>query len=298
MALNNETTDHIKGLLVTVVFHAMVLGALMYVTLSTNPPMFPEPEGVEVNFGTDDTGLGDVEPGPNAVSDESTTVEEQPDITQTSQITESSDGEYSENVLTQDHEDAVVMTDKKVDPNKKLLDEQRKKEFLEQKRIDDEQKRKIADEERIAAEQKHKIDAINARAGRLFGKGSGDGSQGIAGGFGNQGNPNGVANSRNYNGNGGTGNGGGISYSLSGRSAVDLSRPEKGIQASGKVVVAILVDRDGNVIQAYPGVQGSTTTNQMLYEAAQKAAMSTKFNISPNSAERQKGQLTYIFELQ
>jgi outer membrane biosynthesis protein TonB len=287
MALKSETSNHLKGLVVTVVFHSLAIGILMYVTLATNPPLFPEPEGVEVNFGTDATGLGDVEPGPNAdpgktAVDEET--QEQPTVTQTSSPSEvDAPADIQENVITQNHEDAIAIAEKK----KAAL--QVKKAQTEQKKVEDEQKR-------VADEQQRKIKEMDARAGKLFGKGTGNGSQGIAGGTGNQGNPNGVANSTNYIGSGG--NGKGILYNLSGRSALDLPRPEKGIQAAGKVVVSILVDRDGNVIQAYPGVQGSTTSNQQLYDAAQKAAMKTKFNVNANAAERQKGLLTYIFELQ
>ena len=287
MAIKSETSNHLKGIIVTLVFHSIAIGALMYLTLATNPPLFPEPEGVEVNFGTDATGLGDVEPGPNAETGETAITEEtqqEPAVTQTTSTAETNtQADIEENVLTQNNDDAIAIAEKK------NADATAKQAQIEQKRVEDEQKR-------VAAEEQRKISEINARAGKLFGKGTGNGSQGIAGGTGNQGNPNGVANSPNYIGQGG--NGKGVLYSLAGRSAVDLPHPEKGIQAAGKVVVSILVDRDGSVIQAFPGVQGSTTSNQQLYDAAQKAAMKTKFNVSPNSAERQKGQLTYIFELQ
>jgi len=291
MAVKSETSNHLKGIIVTLVFHSIAIGALMYATLATNPPLFPEPEGVEVNFGDGNTGLGDVEPGPNAETGETPVAEEtqqQPTITQTTStadVIEAPSDIQDKNILTtQANNDADIAI-----AEKKKADVAIKQAQAEQKKVEDEQKR-------IATEQQRKIDEINARAGKAFGHGSGNGSQGIAGGVGNQGNPNGVANSPNYIGQGGNGNG--ILYSLAGRKSVDLPSPAKGIQAAGKVVVDILVDRDGTVIDARPGVRGSTTADQRLYDAAQKAAMKTKFNTSPNSAERQKGSLTYIFELQ
>ena len=286
MAVNSEISNHLKGIIVTVVFHSIAIGALMMITLATNPPLFPEPEGVEVNFGTDETGLGDVEPGPNELIGETPVTQEtqqQPNITKTNSASDASSDIQDKNILTSQTDNGVDIA----------IAEKRKNDAIkaqtEQKRVEDEQKR-------VASEQQRKIDEINARAGKAFGHGPGSGSQGIAGGIGNQGNPNGVANSPNYIGQGG--NGKGVLYSLAGRKSVDLPSPVKGIQAAGKVVVEILVDRDGNVIDARPGVRGSTTADQRLYDAAQKAAMNTKFNISPNSAERQKGLLTYIFELQ
>lgn len=291
MAIKSETSNHLKGITFTIVFHSIVIATLMLITLTTNPPMFPDvpTDGIEVNFGDSETGLGDQEPGPASPSDEvisSEEMQQQATATQTQSIAATDNqADINENVLTQVGGDADIAI-----AEKRKADEQAKQALIAQQKIEDENKR-------VAAEQQRKIDEINSRAGRAFGgRGTGNGSQGIAGGTGNQGNPNGVANSPNYIGQGG--NGKGVNYSLAGRKSVDLPSPAKGIQAAGKVVVEILVDRDGHVIDARPGVRGSTTTNQQLYDAAQKAAMKTTFNISPNSAERQKGVLTYIFELQ
>src|ERR1035437_5471126 len=167
----------------------------MYVTLATNPPLFPlEPEGVEVNFGNDATGLGDVEPAPTTNPGETPVVDEtqqQPTITQTSSPAEvDAPADIQENVITQNHEDAIAIAEKK----KAAIE--LKHAQAEQKKVEDEQKR-------IADEQQRKINEINARAGHAFGHGTGTGSQGIKEGNGNMGNPNGVANSTNYIGTGG-----------------------------------------------------------------------------------------------
>jgi len=291
MAIKGETSNHLKGITFTLVFHSIVIATLMMITLTTNPPMFPEvpTDGVEVNFGDGDTGLGDQEPGPASPTNEAVSpaeTQQEATTTQTqSMATNDNQADLNENVLTQVGGDADISM-----AEKRKADEQVKQAQIAQQKIEDEKKR-------VAAEQQRKIDEINSRAGRAFGgKGTGNGSQGINGGIGNQGNPNGVANSPNYIGRGG--NGKGVNYDLAGRKSVDLPSPAKGIQAAGKVVVQILVDRDGHVIDARPGVKGSNTSNQQLYDAAQKAAMNTTFNVSPNSEERQKGTLTYIFELQ
>ncbi|MEE3463311.1 MAG: hypothetical protein VZQ27_03325 [Candidatus Cryptobacteroides sp.] len=77
----------------------------------------------------------------------------------------------------------------------------------------------------------------------------------------------------------------------------NIQRPEYNVQESGIVVVAISVDRYGNVVKAVPGVDGTTVTNQSLWAAAKKAAMETHFNQKSDAPEQQQGTITYIFNL-
>ena len=58
---------------------------------------------------------------------------------------------------------------------------------------------------------------------------------------------------------------------LKGRVPTYTPQPQGGNEAVGRVVVAITVDRLGNVIQAIAGVEGSTTSNPALYQSAKKA---------------------------
>lgn len=123
---------------------------------------------------------------------------------------------------------------------------------------------------------------------------SGGGSQGITQGDGNQGKPNGNPNSNNYTGNGGTGNG---NYSLAGRSAVSLPKPEYNSNQQGKVVVRIWVDRQGRVIRVEAPYKGSTTSDGALVEQAKTAARRARFNASSDAPEEQIGTITYIFKI-
>jgi len=83
---------------------------------------------------------------------------------------------------------------------------------------------------------------------------------------------------------------------LQGRSVMgSLPLPEYSVQASGRVVVRIMVDKNGNVTSAQPGVAGTTVTNRTLWEAAKEAALKAKFNTS--STISQEGTITYIFTL-
>lgn len=88
------------------------------------------------------------------------------------------------------------------------------------------------------------------------------------------------------------------SAKLKGRSIMgSLPLPDYSVSESGRVVVAIKVDRNGNVVYANPGVAGTTTTNSRLREAAKKAAMKAKFSVNSSAPELQEGTITYLFRL-
>ena len=72
-------------------------------------------------------------------------------------------------------------------------------------------------------------------------------------------------------------------------------QPQGGNEAVGRVVVAITVDRLGNVIQAIAGVEGSTTSNPALYQSAKKAAFETKFEAKESAPLYQQGKIIYNF---
>ena len=76
-----------------------------------------------------------------------------------------------------------------------------------------------------------------------------------------------------------------------------LPRPSYNVQNSGKVVVQIWVDNYGQVQKAVAGVEGTTVTDQTLWQAARKAALGAHFNMSADAPALQEGTITYIFNL-
>ena len=64
-----------------------------------------------------------------------------------------------------------------------------------------------------------------------------------------------------------------MSYQLSGRSVNLKVKPEYNLQVEGKIVVTIIVNRNGDVISAISGAQGSTSLNKQLLDKAKKAAL-------------------------
>lgn len=67
-------------------------------------------------------------------------------------------------------------------------------------------------------------------------------------------------------------------------------------QETGVVVVEITVDKNGNVVSATPGAQGSTTTSRHLYDLSKLKAREYKFNASPDASELQKGTITFVYK--
>jgi len=86
---------------------------------------------------------------------------------------------------------------------------------------------------------------------------------------------------------------------LAGRSIMgSLPKPDYKVNKSGKVVVKISVDQYGSVVNATPGAIGTTVQDKTLWEAAKKAALEAKFNLSSQAPITQEGTITYIFRLE
>lgn len=85
---------------------------------------------------------------------------------------------------------------------------------------------------------------------------------------------------------------------LAGRTLLgSLPAPEYSVNKSGRVIVKISVDQYGNVVNATPGIAGTTVQDKTLWESAKKAALKAKFNLSSNAPPLQEGTITYIFKL-
>lgn len=150
----------------------------------------------------------------------------------------------------------------------------------EEEKAEEEAKRKAAEE----AEAKRKA-AQNLVSG-AFGKNSGTATTGS----GAQGSPNGNSAVGASHGSPGYGQ-----YDLGGRGIVgSLPRPSFDVNASGKVVVKITVNAQGQVI-GEEITTGTNTTNQVLRKAALEAARKARFSVA-EGAGNQQGTITYLFD--
>ncbi len=119
------------------------------------------------------------------------------------------------------------------------------------------------------------------------------GSQGIAGGKGDQGQPGGDPNSTNYKG-GGHGNGIAIIGGLQGRRISSTPSFTDEFNENAKVAVDIHVDAAGNVTSAEYQAKGSTTADASLKAIAIRKAHQVKFN---TGSDESSGTIIFNFKL-
>ncbi len=312
-----EKKYNTQGIIGSILFHAILLAFLIYFGLTTLPQ---EEEGILVNLGNVETGLGQVEP-PQSTSQPENTPPPQ-ETTPPPVPKEESTPKTEETVKTQDYDDAPEIKSA-AQKKKEKEDKLKKQEEEKQQKIQEEKERKEREEaDRIAkaeaeakrkaeAEQKAKAEAERKKlaeqqkiaeqarnqVGSAFGKSNSNStSEGDAGGSGNQGYVTGDPNSKNRTGSG-LGNSG-SGFDLTGRSLNGkFHEPEGNFQETGTVVIQITVDKYGNVNSAAFLLRGSTIQKSNYINAAINAAKKTKFNADPNAAAYQKGTITYRFEL-
>lgn len=87
-----------------------------------------------------------------------------------------------------------------------------------------------------------------------------------------------------------------VTFELKGRQIVSYPNNPKDTFEKGIVVVEIVVDKNGKVIKAKPGLAGSTTTKATLLAKARQTALQTKFNAISETIE-QVGTLTIAIDL-
>ncbi len=273
--------DKRNGLIGTIFFHSILLFIFIYFKLNlTFPAVFPpvpQEEGMEVNFGNSQTGWGEEEPSSGGSPEpENTAVAA---VTPAASKPEKSVAKTQEDLLTQQAEETARV-------------EAQQKKIAEAKKAED-QKKVEAEKQRVEAEKKKKSDEISKMVGNAFGNGTSN-SQGINKGPGNQGDPNGTPGSPNYGPGGGSGN---IGFSLNGRKMVQRPVIVEKSQDQGKVVVKIIVDRNGKVTKATAGERGTTATSAYLFRISEEAALKTKFDANP-ATEEQVGSMTFTYKLE
>jgi TonB family protein len=297
---------HKEGIIITIVLHLILLFILFRFGFFTPLPL-PAEKGILIDFGYADQGMGQNEPTPKEAAPVQLPLESKQSLPK-QKLTPPV--KASEQIVTQDLEKTAAIEEQRkqdaIKRQKQQIEDRRKRDSLQE--INDE---RIAELNRLAeirrqdslrkAEENARIAQINSRAKNVFGV-SGQGTdesstgEGVTYKPGNQGSPDGSPGVKQYEkGSGGAGSG--ISYTLSGRSARSLPKPSYPGNEEGVVVVKIIVDKNGKVTQAEPGVVGTKTTNQGLWEAARKAALSTSFNQNENAPAFQTGTITYKFVL-
>jgi hypothetical protein len=300
-----------RGLIATIVYHTLLILLLVFAGLTfPDPP--PEEEGILVNFGTDETGLGDFEP----MGDDQQAGDPDQEITQ---ATDEPSEEYVEPVeestpaytppdptpidQTQDVEEVQVKekpkpTAEEIERQRQVELERQRQREVERQRIEQERIAKEAreEEERIERERQARAEQLNNMGRDAFGRqgvGETEGSEGITQGSGNQGVTNGSADADRYDTGGGLGDG--ISFGGLGSRSGSLPKPNMAgcdITQKIEVKVEIQVDRDGRVVAAI--VQSATYQNKCIWDMVVEAAKKSRFSADQGANYRQNGWIKYI----
>lgn len=264
-----------RGIIGTAVFHVVVALIIIFLGFSTPLPL-PGEEGIIINFGTDEDGLGYTEPARQQASPPAPA----PQVTET---------ETEEPVITQDFEEAPSVPE----PEREVV---RQPDPVPQVPEPQPEPAETPVPEEIAEEEPERRPNPNALFPGRNATGDTGTSEGETTGPGNQGRETGSPDSPHREG-GDTGSPDGVSFSLAGRNSSSLPLPDYTQQVEGVVVVEVTVNRNGDVTNATPGVRGSTTLNENLLSAARRAAERAKFNAKPDAPAVQKGTITYHFRL-
>ena len=236
----------------------------------------PEEYGVAVNFGTNNTGKGN-RPLSKPIQAESQMVKKNP-------AENNKTLEKSEKVLTQDSEEAIAIKKKKTaEDNAKA-----ESEIAERLKREAEERKKRED-----AEKKKKLDNLIGAVKNS--KGNDHGGEGDDNKPGNKGQLNGDPYATSVFEDSGPGKDG-VDFGLGGRDKVYSNKFEQECNEEGLVVVEIRVNRNGKVVKATPGIQGTNGTS-CLFEAAKKTALSFKFTPNQNAPDIQIGYVSVNFAL-
>jgi hypothetical protein len=276
MADTFESQKNLKATGYTAVFCTLLLIILLYAswTLPVEAPPVTE-EGIEVNLGNSDKGLGTDQPylpGKPAAEDKEkytppkqAVVEKEP-----AKDVETDDNNKEEAPVIK--KPAVTKPDATKLPDKSVA-----------KRIT--RPVKQAEPEPVKPVVRHPKALMGAVQGTGNGGNGADdfkpgGNQGVAGGRGDQGAPGGDPNSNNYTG-GGHGNGIAISRGLAGRSISNHISFTGDFNENAKVAIDVTVDENGNVTNAEYQLRGSTTSASSYVSTAKEKARLVKFTPGP-----------------
>lgn len=272
MADSFEYRKNLKATGYTAVFLALLLVVLLYSwTLPVEAPP-PTEEGIEVNLGNSDKGMGTDQPylpgKPAAEDKEKYTPPKQAVVEKQPVKDVETDDNNKEDAPVIKHPpvtkpDATKLPDKDITP----------------KRVKPVKQPEVMPVKPVVRHPK-------ALMGTVSGTGNGGndaddfkpgGNQGVAGGRGDQGAPGGDPNSNNYTG-GGHGNGIAISRGLAGRHIISAPSFTGDFNENAKVAIEVHVDENGNVTDANYDMRGSTTSESNYISVAKQKAHLVKFN--------------------
>ncbi len=264
-----EQNNYPKAFACTAVIMA-ALFAFCYLLTFSNPPR-PEDGtgGILVNYGTTDEGMGNDYMSVEEASKAEKASKDRPDKLNTDAAEKTNAESSDKKVVSQNTEDAPVITANDKKPSNTVTTETQK----------------AAAKPTINQAALYKGKANNAT-------GEGDGTTNTPG---NQGKTTGTTLTNNYNGTG-SGNGGNL-VGMPQRNFVSRPVVDDVNHHTGKICVDIQVDKQGTVISAHAGARGTTITDYALFERCEKAVLNSKLNALETAEDVQQGTVVFVFKV-
>ena len=288
-----------QSFIITVTLLVAFLITLLFIKLQQPPVEIPI-DAIVIDFGDGNEGAAqDLERqggGQNSAPQTSPTPSPPKPVNNVTPVqTPTKSPVASSSTMTSEDANAIAIAKmQKAEADVKAREDKRLADII--KKAEAERLARIAEEKRIKDQMAGVFTKGKTGTGTGTGSGSGTGT-GSGSGTGN-GSGNGSGNG-NGNGGSGTGNGGtglGTGLNVSGRGWRERKQPFNSTNKEGKVVVAIKVDKAGNIIYAKGGYTGSTTTDSYLVGLAETAARNSKLTASDASSEEQFGTIVYNFK--
>ena len=272
-----------------------VIMLLLLLLLFVIGPGYMDPPleyGVAVNFGTNNTGSGVVQPKKPLASQSTPVSEPVVEPVKAAPAEPSTQAAASEEILTAEDVESIAIKKAEAETAKLKADADAKAKAEAEAKAKAEEER-LKREADIKAKKKQQLDALMGGIGTD--DGTDTGSEGDDDAPGDKGQLNGDPYAPSYFGSPGSGNGG-VGYGLNGRGRPSKSKVIPDCDEEGKVVVEIHVNQNGNVVKAIPGKRG-TTGDICLYEAAKKTALTHKWPADSKAPAKQIGFVIVDFSV-
>ncbi len=281
-----DREDRKKGVWFSIGYGVTLVLVLFIPLLSYQYPP-PEQEGVLVSYGMPEVGQGDdlpdtqqeeeVEPQPVVETEE---VEPQPE--------EVVPPEPDDNIVTSEVEEEIKIQEQQEQKRQKEDAERKRFEELERQRQEAEAaERRRAEEE--ARKKQEEYEQTKKQFGEMLGGGRGDNQQ-----AGNQGAIDGDPDAQRLEGI--TTGSGMVGGGLGDRGVIFEPAIDDQSQRTGRVVVRVCVNAEGEVISAEYTQRGSTTNDGHLRQKAIESAR--RFKFTQGDVDRQCGTITIDFRLE
>lgn len=294
MTTQQEQKNKRIAMMISIGFHAVLLIAflLLMAWRAPNPPFDRTVIGVELNFGLDQQGGGEVQPekAPGTEEDTPDPQEEQAQETPQEQSPTEAEPEKTEEPIVSKQESPVVVKEEKKEPTKEPVKENKT-----------ETKPKVTPKDEVKKEEPKEVVKTEYKPTETKPtekKGDGGTSHGDdPGKVGDKGNPEGKLDSKAlYGQQGGGGGGNGFGLSMAGWAwADDPKIPELPDNQDGRIEFEIECDEDGEIVGITTLHRGlSARAEQLLKdEIRRNSLMKTSSGQAPS---RSKGRVVFILK--